>query len=148
MDTMTALQTSFSGLHAQRIRMNVLATNLANASTTRTPEEGPYRPQHVIFGATKQLNPFDQLLSREFDRHVHQVHVVDIVSNPEAIRLEYDPTHPDANPQGYVAYPDINVVQEMVDLLATTRSYEANITAINAAKEMAARALQIGRTSA
>lgn len=148
MEMMAGLQASFSGLHAQRVRMNVLATNLANASTTRTPEEGPYRPQHVVFGAAKRLSPFDQLLSRQSDHHVNDVHVVDIVKDADAIRLEYDPAHPDANKEGYVAYPDINVVQEMVNLLATTRSYEANITAINAAKEMAARALQIGRGSA
>jgi flagellar basal-body rod protein FlgC len=146
MDMMAGLQASFSGLHAQRLRMNVIAANLANAYTTRTPEGGPYQPQHVIFAAQPRLSPFAQLLDRQQMEHgTSPVYVVDIVRDAQGMRLEYDPHHPDANDVGYVAYPDINVIQEMVDLIAATRSYEANVTAINAAKDMAVRALQIGR---
>ena len=146
MDMIAGLQASFSGLSAQRLRMNVIAANLANANTTRTPEGGPYKPQHVIFGAQPHLSPFAQLLDRQQIEHgISPVQVVDIVRDPQGVRLEYDPNHPDANNAGYVAYPDINVVQEMVDLIAATRSYEANVTTINAAKDMAQRALQIGR---
>lgn len=147
MEMMAGLHASFSGLHAQRMRMNVIAANLANANTTRTPEGGPYKPQHVIFGAQPRISTFDQLLDQQ---HIESagssdVHVVDIIRDEDGVRLEYDPKHPDANDAGYVAYPDINVMQEMVDLIAATRSYEANVTAINAAKDMALRALQIGR---
>lgn len=146
MDMIAGLQSSFSGLHAQRIRLNVIASNLANASTTQTPGGGPYKPQHVIFAAQPNLSPFERLLgSQSSTSGVSEVRVVDVIQNPEGVRLEHDPSHPDANESGYVAYPDINVVQEMVDLLATTRAYEANITAINAAKDMAVRALQIGQ---
>jgi flagellar basal-body rod protein FlgC len=146
MDMIAGLQASFSGLSAQRLRMNVIAANLANANTTRTPEGGPYKPQHVIFAAQPNLSPFAQLLDRQQLEHaISPVQVVDIVRDAEGMRLEYDPKHPDANDAGYVAYPDINVVQEMVDLIAATRSYEANVTVINAAKDMAQRALQIGR---
>ena len=146
MDMMAGINASFSGLHAQRMRMNIIATNLANAHTTRTSEGGPYKPQQVVFGASSSLSPFEQLLiSQQREQGVREVRVLGITEDPEGVRLEYDPQHPDANATGYVAYPDINIVQEMADLLATTRSYEANITVINAAKEMASRALQIGR---
>jgi flagellar basal-body rod protein FlgC len=146
MDMLAGLETSFSGLYAQRLRMNVIAANLANADTTRTPEGGPYKPQQVVFAAQPRLSSFAQLLDQQqIEPGMNPVHVVDIVRDPQEVRLEYDPKHPDANAAGYVAYPDINVMQEMVDLIAATRSYEANVTAINAAKNMALRALQIGR---
>src|SRR5690606_12473287 len=120
-------------LHAQRLRLNVIASNLANASTTRTPAGGPYKPRHIIFAAQPRLSPFEHLLgSQPSASGVSEVRVVDIIQNTDGVRLQHDPSHPDANEAGYVAYPDINVVQEMVDLLATTRAYEANITAINA----------------
>jgi flagellar basal-body rod protein FlgC len=128
------------------MRMNVIASNMANAYTTRTSEGGPYKPQHVVFAARQQLLPFEQFMQEQsLTSSVREVRVADIVQDPDGVRLEYDPKHPDANEAGYVAYPDINVMQEMVDLLSATRSYEANVTAINAAKDMALRALQIGQ---
>ena len=128
------------------MRMNIIATNLANAHTTRTPEGGPYKPQQVVFGAQSRLGPFEQLLlSEQRGTGGREVQVVGITEDPEGVRMMYDPKHPDANEAGYVGYPDINIMQEMADLLATTRSYEANMTVITAAKEMASRALQIGR---
>ncbi len=145
MDMMAGLHASFSGLNAQRARMNVIASNLANAQVTRTPGGGPYRPQAVVFAAQPGAPSFEDLLQRRLQSGVSEVRVLDIVEASEGTRLEYDPTHPDANADGYVAYPNVNVLQEMVDLIAASRLYEANVTAINAAKDMAQRALQIGR---
>jgi flagellar basal-body rod protein FlgC len=147
MDMMAGLQASFSGLQAQRVRMNVIASNLANAHVTRTPAGGPYKPQEVIFAARPWVSAFEELLQPHLELGVSEVEVLDVVDAPNGTRLEYDPTHPDANPQGYVAYPNINVMQEMVDLIAASRLYEANITAINSAKDMAQRALQIGQVA-
>jgi flagellar basal-body rod protein FlgC len=145
MDMMSGLQASFSGLNAQRTRMNVIASNLANAQSTRTPEGGPYKRQEVIFAAQPQRSPFEALLHDRLRDGVNEVHVLDVVSDTNGPRLEYEPEHPDANAQGYVAYPNVNVMREMVDLISASRAYEANVTAINSAKDMALRALQIGR---
>jgi flagellar basal-body rod protein FlgC len=145
MDMMAGLQVSFSALKAQRTRMNVIASNLANAQSTRTPEGGPYKRQEVIFAAQPQRSAFEEMLNDRLQDGVNAVHILDIVSDPNGTRLEYEPDHPDANAQGYVAYPNVNVMREMVDLISATRAYEANVTAINASKDMALRALQIGR---
>ena len=145
MDMMTGLQVSFSALNAQRTRMNVIASNLANAQSTRTAEGGPYKRQEVIFAAQPQGSLFAGMLNAQLREGVNAVHVLDIVSDPNGTRLEYEPDHPDANAQGYVAYPNVNVMREMVDLISATRAYEANVTAINSSKDMALRALQIGR---
>ncbi|NLM40623.1 MAG: flagellar basal body rod protein FlgC [Firmicutes bacterium] len=143
MSTFRAFRISASGLTAERLRMDIIANNLANAETTRTPEGGPYRRQTPVFAPI-----LDQAMQPRFSRkgQVGQgVRVVGIVSDDSDPRLVYDPQHPDANADGYVAMPNVNVVQEMVDLISATRAYEANITALNAAKTMAQRALEIGR---
>jgi flagellar basal-body rod protein FlgC len=145
MDMMAGLQVSFSALNAQRTRMNVIASNLANTQSTRTPAGGPYKRQEVIFAAQPQGSSFAGMLNEQLRDGVNAVDVLDIVSDPNGTRLEYEPDHPDANAQGYVAYPNVNVMREMVDLISATRSYEANVTAINSSKDMALRALQIGR---
>lgn len=145
MNMMTGLQVSFSGLQAQRARMNVIASNLANANVTRTPEGGPYKPKEIVIAARPHVPSFEDRLQAHLTNPVSEVVVLDIVNAQDGVRLEYDPQHPDADPRGYVAYPKVNVLEEMVDLIAASRLYEANITAINTAKEMAQRALQIGR---
>jgi flagellar basal-body rod protein FlgC len=145
MDMMAGLQVSFSALNAQRTRMNVIASNLANTQSTRTPAGGPYKRQEVIFAAQPQGSSFAGMLNEQLGDGVNAVDVLDIVSDPNGTRLEYEPDHPDANAQGYVAYPNVNVMREMVDLISATRAYEANVTAINSSKDMAVRALQIGR---
>jgi flagellar basal-body rod protein FlgC len=145
MDMMTGLRASFLGLQAQRTRMNIIAANLANAGVTRTPEGGPYQRKEVVFAALPPVTSFQEFLEAGWQARASDVHVVDVVSLPDSTRLEYDPEHPDANAAGYVAYPNINVMQEMVDLMTASRLYEANITAINASKDMAVRTLQIGR---
>ena len=145
MDMLAAIDAAYSGLQAQRTRMNVIASNLANAHVTRTPEGGPYKPKQVILASTSMDATFENLLRPYLENGIREVQVIDIIEAPDAVRLEYDPSHPDANTQGYVAYPNINVLQEMVDLMAASRIYEANITAINTAKDMAQRTLQIGQ---
>src|SRR5439155_26503107 len=114
-------------LNAQRTRMNVMASNLANAQSTRTPEGGPYKRQEVSFAAQPQRSAFAGMLNDRLQDGVTAVHVLDIVSDPNGTRLQYEPDHPDANAQGYVAYPNVNVKREMVDLISATRAYEANV---------------------
>lgn len=147
-----SMQISASGLHAQRMRMNLLATNLANANSTRTPEGGPYRRKDVVFqpvGIDRLSNagsPFNKAsFESEFDRQLKGVQVSEVVRDQRPPRLVYDPNHPDANKDGYVAMPNINPISEMVSLMNATRSYEAGVTAINAAKDMVNKALSIGR---
>ncbi|NMB39692.1 MAG: flagellar basal body rod protein FlgC [Firmicutes bacterium] len=130
---------SGSGLTAERLRMDTIANNLANANTTRTEQGGPYRRQMVVFGAVEDE-------SKSNKKQIGGgVKVVGIVQDPAPPKLVYDPQHPDANENGYVEFPNVSVVTEMVDLITATRAYEANITAINAAKSMALKALDIGR---
>jgi len=133
-----------SGLTAERLRMDTIANNLANANTTRTPEGGPYRRQVPVFAP---------ILDRAMRRGGSPsgsfsgggVQVVGVPTDPAPPRLVYDPQHPDANADGYVEMPNVHVVKEMVDLITATRAYEANIAALNSAKSMAQRALEIGR---
>ncbi len=138
---LTALDISAAGLSAQRIRLNVLAENLANTETTRTAEGGPYRRKVVVVG-NEPAAPFVQALDAA---QGSLVKVVQVVENDELPRLVHQPAHPDANAEGYVAFPSINPILEMVDLLAATRAYEANVTAVQAAKSMLNKALEIGR---
>ncbi len=136
-----ALDISASGLSAQRTRMNVLAENLANAETTRTEDGGPYRRKLVVFG-NESPTTFVQALDAEQSTLVK---VVEVAESDDSPRVIYQPSHPDANAEGYVTLPNINPVLEMVDLLAATRAYEANVTAIQAAKSMMSKSLEIGR---
>lgn len=159
------LEISASGLRAQRVRMNIIASNLANMNTTRTPEGGPYKRKEVVFWARpigwagmfwprrwagmwgipsfmtflwpKIPVPVDSVLS--------EAKVWSIVEDPRPSILKYDPYHPDADESGYVAYPNINPVEEMVNMISAQRAYDANVTAMNATKDMALRALEIGR---
>ena len=145
MDFFTALEISASGLSVQRIRMNIISSNLANAQSTRTPQGGPYKKKEVIICSKPLPSEFNQLLRGYLEGKLSQVEVVGIIEKPDAFKMVYDPHHPDADKQGYVVYPDINVVEEMVNLLTATRSYEANITAIKALQNMALKALEISR---
>lgn len=136
-----AMEISATGLAAQRARLNLLAENLANAETTRLPEGGPYRRKMPVLGS-EPAGSFDQALA---GAQVPGVRVLEVVESAEPPRLVYLPAHPDANAEGFVAFPNVNPVLEMVDLLAATRAYEANITAVQAAKSMFQKALEIGR---
>lgn len=138
MGSFTSMDISASGLSAQRRRLDVIANNIANANTTRTPEGGPYQRQEAIFTARMED-------AGTFQERPAGVETPRIVSDPAPPRMVYQPGHPDADPQGYVAMPNVNIVQEMTDMISATRTYEANVTAMNAAKSMATKALELGR---
>ena len=145
MDFLTVLKISSSALDAQRIRMDVISSNLANINTTRTPEGGPYRRRDVVFASQPVADNFGEVLNSELEKKLQRVEIVDITVDPGPPKVVYDPRHPDANALGYVGVPDINVMEEMVNILSATRSYEANVAAVNAAKSMVNKALEIGR---
>jgi flagellar basal-body rod protein FlgC len=145
----SSFEISGSGLTAQRLRMDVIANNIANVNTTRTAEGGPYRRQRVVFEPRREEAQFLLPLSPDTRKRAAAggsgVRVVGVSSDPSAPKTVYDPGHPDADERGYVAMPNIQLVNEMVDMISATRAYEANVTAINSAKSMAAKALEIGK---
>ncbi len=145
MDLLTSLRISASGLAANRKRMDAISSNIANAQTTRTAEGGPYRKKEVVFGAEPARDSFADILEGELDEKAQAVHATEVISTDRPPILKYEPNHPDANEQGYVAYPNINVMEEMANMISASRSYEANITAINTTKSMAMKALEIGK---
>ena len=140
MDLTDTLNISISGLNAQRVRLQTIAGNLANARTTRTPEGGPYQRRSPIFEA-QQLDPF----GGEMDRAMAEVQVTTIYKAESQGEVVYDPGHPDADDDGYVTYPDINMMHEMVDMMTTQRSYEANANVLETTRDLAMRALEIGK---
>lgn len=133
-----------SGLDAQRERLNVISSNLANVESTNTNEGGPYRRKDVIFSAVPLQGRFKAMLDQKLDA-VRGVEVTRIVSDPRPFNKVYEPGHPSADSSGYVLYPNINAMEEMVNMISAVRSYEANVTVLNSAKSMAAKALDIGR---
>src|ERR1700722_753336 len=137
MDFLTGMRVSSSGMTAQRMRMNAIASNIANVNTTKTPEGGPYRRKEVVFSSLPQQRDFGEILAGKVDNDIDRVQVVDIRPDRKGPIMKYDPSNPDANEDGYVGYPDINVIQEMVDMLQASRSYEANVSAMNTTKNMA-----------
>jgi flagellar basal-body rod protein FlgC len=145
MDFFTAMNVSSAGLSAQRTRINVASSNLANVETTRTPEGGPYRRRQVMLAAVPFSQAFQQIKEADLHQQTHSVEVVSIEADGTEPRLVYKPDHPDARKDGYVAMPNINPISEMVDLLSTSRSYEANVSAMRASKAMALEALKIGQ---
>jgi flagellar basal-body rod protein FlgC len=145
MDFFDAIHASSSGLSAQRLRMNLISGNLANINTTRTRGGGPYRRKEAIFAARPLEESFKKILA---DRQMKQLSIVmvdRIIEDSNSPVMKHDPQHPDADEKGYVAMPNINVMEEMVNMISATRGYEANVTALKAAKDMASRALEIGK---
>lgn len=135
-----------SGMAAQRARMDTISSNMANIATTRTPEGGPYRRKDVVFESMADMKSFGDVMSvGDPKSDLQRVQVTDIVYDKKAPILKYEPGHPDANEEGYVAYPNINVMEEMANMVQAQRSYEANVQAIQATKDMALSALEIGR---
>ena len=128
-----ALNISSTGMSAERLRMDVIAENLANAETTRTPQGGPYRRQEVVL---EQASP-------TFGEVLGGVRVAGIVSDTSPPRRVYDPGHPDANKQGYVTLPNVNPVNEMVDMIDESRSYQSDVTAMTTAKQMYEKTLDL-----
>lgn len=145
MDYYSAFEISASGMALEKVRLDTLSLNLANANTTRAEGGGLYRPLRVIAQAGS-ASAFEGRLDAARDARLPQgVRVADIAVENVAPRLVYDPGHPDADARGFVAYPNINPVSEMVTLIEAVRGYEANVRALNAAKAMALSALEIGR---
>lgn len=132
-------------MSVQRKRIETISSNMANMETTRTPEGGPYRKKDLVITALPLRDHFSGKLEQEMAEKLRKVVVTDIVENQEEPRMQYKPSHPDANELGYVAYPKIDLMTEMVDLMSASRTYEANVTAINAAKTMALKAIDLGR---
>ncbi|MBT0663974.1 flagellar basal body rod protein FlgC [Geobacter pelophilus] len=146
MDFFTSMDISSSALTAERTRMNLISSNIANANSTRTQEGGPYKRKDAVFASTAPAAAsFKSALQSAARKNSAGVEVIEVVEDPNPPRLQYDPSHPDADAQGYVAYPNVNVVEEMADMIAATRAYEANITASQAAKSMAMKTLEISR---
>jgi flagellar basal-body rod protein FlgC len=145
MDLFSSMRVSASGLEAQTQRMNTISSNIANAETTRGVDGGPYRRKDPVFQAETDRESFGEVLETAMDEHVQGVQVAEIAEDARPPRMVYNPSHPDANAEGYVAMPNVNTVHEMSNMISAQRSYEANITAMGAAKSMAAKALEIGR---
>lgn len=143
MGVFTSLNISASALQAQRIRLDTISSNMANAETTRTPQGGPYQRKMVVF-ESQQMSFADHLSSRS-NRAINGVRVSQIAVDNREPKLVYDPQHPDADDRGYVAMPDIDILKETTDMMMATRAYEANITTIKSAKRMALKALEIGK---
>jgi flagellar basal-body rod protein FlgC len=136
----SAIQVSASGMSAQRTRAEMLVENMANAETTRTPEGGPYRRKDVVFSTEVQSSPFSAVFQNELGTGVKVAQVVTDESAPEK---RYLPGHPDADENGYVAFPKMNPAEEMVDLLNASRSYQANVSAMTAIKDMITNSIAI-----
>ncbi len=145
MDFFDALHISSSGLSAQRLRMNLIAANLANMNTTRTKAGGPYRRKDPVFAAQAPAASFREMLGMRRRELLNEGAVVGIGEASRPPIKKHDPTHPDADENGYVSMPNINLMEEMVNMISATRSYEASVTAIQSAKAMALKALEIGQ---
>jgi flagellar basal-body rod protein FlgC len=136
MDSFGMLKVSASALEAQRQRMNVIASNMANAHSTRTEEGGPYKKREVVFAATTvQSNP----------ENMYGVKVADVTTDNTPPKKVYDPSHPDADKDGNVAMPDINIMEEMTNMMMAYRAYEASVSAFNMSKAMVEKALELGK---
>lgn len=143
---MDSLDISASALTAQRLRMDIISQNIANSSTTRAENGQPYRRKTVIFGERKDTS-FHGALSRKMEGKTtgRGVRVTAIIDDPTPFKRVYDPGHADADEEGYVNMPNVDVVTEMVNMISASRAYDANITAINTSKSIAVKALGIGR---
>ena len=145
MDFFSSMRVSATGLDAQTKRMNTISSNIANAETTHGVDGGPYRRKDPVVAAQVDRESFGEILQNELDEHVQGAQVVGIEEDQHAPRMVYNPASPDANAEGYVAMPNVNTVTEMSNMISAQRSYEANVTAMGAAKAMAQKALEIGR---
>lgn len=146
MSLLSAIEISASGLTAQRQRIQVISSNLANANTTRTAEGGPFRRKDLVFEAAAVSRPFSSVLDFELERQAGDgVQVAGIYEDSSPFIRRFNPAHPDADAEGYVLMPNINSIEEMINLISATRSFEANAQAINAIKEIAQKSVEIGR---
>ncbi len=145
MNLLTSIHISSAGLRAERTRLNVASMNLANAHVTRTIDGGPYRARSVVFASVPLDDDFGQQLSEAMKKELQVVDVVDIVEDPGPFKEVFDPSHPDADERGMVKLPNVNVMEQMMDLMTAARAYEAGVAAMDTAKAMALKALEIAR---
>ena len=140
------LSVSASGMAAQRARAELLVQNLANADTTRTPEGGPYRRKDVVFQSQEVASPFGNLFDAQINQRAVGVGIADVVTDNREPDRRYLPGHPDADKDGYVAFPRVNPAEDMVDLMGASRNYQANVSAMSAIKDMIQRSLDLLRS--
>lgn len=143
MSLLSALSVSASGMAAQRRRAELVVENLANAETTRTPEGGAYRRKDAVFTSAPQVSAFGAVFQTEMGEGINGVQVSDVIEDSSEPDKRYIPGHPDADKDGYVAFPRINPAEEMVDLLGAQRGYEGNIAAMTAVKDMIMRSISL-----
>lgn len=146
MSFLKAMDISASALTAQRFRMDVISENIANAEVTRTENGQPYRRRVVVMGERPNTKSFAEHLNNNLNLNIgNGVRITRVIEDPRSFKLVHNPLHPDADENGYVRYPNVEIVTEMIDLMSASRSYEANITAFNTIKNMALKSLEIGR---
>jgi flagellar basal-body rod protein FlgC len=147
MGFLNSLDIGASALTAQRLRMDIISQNIANAETTRTENGGPYRRKVVVFEERAADGSFSDYLNKSGQEKLtgRGVRVARIVEDPSAFKKVYDPGNPDANAEGYVEMPNVDTITEMVNMISANRAYEANITAMNTTKSMALKTLEIGK---
>jgi flagellar basal-body rod protein FlgC len=146
MSIFSSISASASGLTAERLRMDVISRNIANVNTTRTADGTPYRRQVVVFQEAEKQMSFSQYLSDASKKLLGAgVKAVAVIEDKTPFKMVYEPGHPDADNEGYVKMPNVDVMTEMVNMISASRAYEANVTAINSSKSMAMKALEIGR---
>lgn len=141
MDFFTAMDILASGLTAERVRMDTTASNLANANTTRTPEGGPYKRRDPVFTTVEAPPSF----GTEMSDALRSVEVQQVVTDQQAPRQVYQPGHPDADAKGFVSMPNVNMIEEMVNMITASRAYDAGVTAMKSVVDMAERALTLGK---
>jgi flagellar basal-body rod protein FlgC len=141
MNFLKSLETSASGLYAQRKRMDIIASNLANIETTHTEKGGPYRRKMVVMGTKEIDQDFDEM----FNSSVKGVQIEDVIEDQTPFKKVYNPSHPDADSDGYLYKPNVDLIVETTNMLMARRAFEANIAAIKATRQMAIKALEIGR---
>lgn len=143
---LSSLNISASALTAEQFRVDVISENMANASTTRTQNGGPYRRKLVVLQTQgENQSRFRRMFQNQLEQAGQGVQVAQVAEDPSDFTPVYDPTHPDANAEGYVMMPNVDPVKETVDMMAATRAWDANLTMFNAVKNMAAKALEMGR---
>ena len=143
MGVFSSMNVAATGMTAQQLRMDVISENIANASTTRTQKGGAYRRKTVVF-SEQDTTSFDHILNGYLGYYKpNGVKVTQVVEDPSDLRLVYEPDNPDANEEGYVEYPNVDTVTEMTNLIDSSRAYDANVTAFNAAKSIASKGLEL-----
>jgi flagellar basal-body rod protein FlgC len=143
MSLLSVMSVSASGMSAQRTRAELLVENLANAETTRTPDGGPYRRKDAVFTSSPQSSPFAAVFQTEMGSGVNGVQVSDVIEDTSAPQKRYLPGHPDADQDGYVAFPNINPAEDMADLMSASRGFDANVAAMTAVKDMIVHSIDL-----